>query len=365
MKKILIINTVPFTYNGISQVIINYFSLMPKDDLDISIVAFSVKNEEIPVEVLEPLKGATIFKVPNRKVNVIGYIKKLNKIMRENNFDLVHINGNSNTMSLELILAKMHNIPERITHVHNISCQHKILSMLLTPVFNLYCTKRLACSQLAGERLFKEKPFIVFNNAIDLKKYRFNSEVRQKYRKELNLENKFVMGHIGLVNEQKNHSFLLDVFYETTKLRDDAMLLLISGSMDLTQELKTKIKRLGLTEKVIFMSKRKDVHKLLQAMDVFVFPSKYEGLGLALIEAQASGLPCIAADTVPKEAKATSIVKFLSLDSGPENWAKECISFSKQSVPRCNAQVTDLLTEAGYSIEDNAEILYYIYKGKK
>ena len=362
MRKILIISTVPFRHNGITKVILNYFSAMDKENMYIHLAVFCEKDKEIPKSILEQVKSANVHIVPNRKVDFFGYVNNVNKIMRENKFDVVHINGNSNTMSIELFLAKINGISSRIAHAHSSSCSHKIANLLMKPLTKMFCTDRLACSEDTGKWLFKREKYAVLKNAICLEHYKYNEKIREEYRKKFNLEGKFVVGHIGLVNGPKNHTFLFDVFKEIIKIKTNAFLLLVSGSEKLTNELIEKAKKLNIEDKLLFLTKRDDVPELLQTMDVFVFPSKHEGLGLVLIEAQASGLPCIASDGVPKEVKATNCVEFLSLNTDIKVWANEAVNLAK--VNNRNSNIEKQLTNAGYNICENANVLRRIYMGE-
>jgi len=186
-----------------------------------------------------------------------------------------------------------------------------------------------ACSKSAGEWLFgKEKCqseyFYILNNAIDAKQYRFNSEIREKKRKELGIGGKLVIGHVGRFHPSKNHIFLVEIFKEIYNRNADSVLMLV-GDGELYHTLNEKVKRLGLEKNVIFTGVRSDIPELLQAMDVFVFPSLYEGLGMALIEAQAAGLPCVVADTIPREAFITNLIKRVPLESKLSVWADQIL----------------------------------------
>ena len=362
MRKVLIISTVPFRHNGITKVILNYFSAMDKENMDIHLAVFCEKNKEVPKSILEQIKSANVYIVPNRKANFFGYVSSINKIMKENKFDVVHINGNSNTMSIELFLAKINGVPNRIAHAHSSSCSHKIANLLMKPLTKMFCTYRLACSEDTGKWLFKREKYVVLKNAICLEHYKYDEKVREDYRKKLNIDDKFVVGHIGLVNGPKNHVFLFDVFKEIIKIKNNAFLLLISGSEKLNSELIEKAKKLNIEDKLLFLTKRDDVPQLLQAMDVFVFPSKHEGLGLVLIEAQASGLPCVVSDGVPKEVKAIDYVEFLSLNKDIQVWANEAVNLAEKDNRK--SEVEKQLTDAGYNIYENANILRRIYMGE-
>lgn len=167
----------------------------------------------------------------------------------------------------------------------------------------------------------RENKVTIFNNAIDLERFRFNPSIRESVRRELGLEGKFVIGHAGRFCIQKNHDFLIDVFAEVYRQRNDAVLVLV-GNGELFDEVKAKVHRLGLDNAVVFLGVRGDVDRLYQAMDVFVLPSRYEGLGIVNIEAQTAGLPCVVSDVVPLEAKMTDQIIFLPLYKNADKWAE-------------------------------------------
>ena len=168
-----------------------------------------------------------------------------------------------------------------------------------------YATSHIACSDDAGKYLFGhhfyQKHGTTIINGIDLKKYEFNQGVREKVRNQYNLNKSIVIGHTGSLNNVKNQTFLLDILKELTGFNYDFRLLLL-GDGHIKEELLSKASRLGIEDKAIFLGNKENVSDFLMAMDIFIFPSIHEGLGIALIEAQAAGLPCIISDTIPKEA---------------------------------------------------------------
>jgi glycosyltransferase involved in cell wall biosynthesis len=210
-----------------------------------------------------------------------------------------------------------------------------------------------------GEKCFAAGEVHVIPNAIDPGKYAFSIDDRQSVIKELELENKFVVGHVGRFAYQKNHLFLVDIFYEIYKQNSNAVLLLV-GAGKLEASIRKKVDKLGLTQHVLFMGIRNDVPKLLQAMDVFIFPSTYEGLGVVLIEAQAAGLKCYASETgIPKEAKITNLLEFISLSSGAQVWAETVLSNKDTSSRR---ETKDEVIKAGFEINSASKNLLTLYQ---
>ena len=209
-----------------------------------------------------------------------------------------------------------------------------------------------ACSEAAGKWLFgnkvcKSKNYFIMNNAINTKEFIYNESIRLKKRQEFNIQNKLVIGHIGKILSQKNHNFLIDIFKDLNSKNKNAVLMLV-GDGELKPLIKRKVDSLGLNEYVIFTGVRSDIPMLLQAMDVFVFPSIHEGLPVTLVEAQASGLPCFISDNITTEVMITNSVKRISLKKSPEEWTKEIFSSLKRHQRR---NMSSEIIRAGYDIE--------------
>lgn len=219
----------------------------------------------------------------------------------------------------------------------------------------------LACSYESGVSQFgRNGSFKVIKNGIFTEQFVWNPETRRKVRTELGLGNAFVVGNVARFEEQKNHPFLIEIFNEVHKLRPDARLLLI-GRGTLEPQIRSQVKRLGLDEKVVFAGLRSDVNELMQAMDVFVLPSHYEGLGIVNIEAQAAGLPCFVSDkVVPPEAKVTELLHYIPLETGAREWAVQILSNDVPTEKRRNTSKE--ITEAGFDIHATAAELERFYR---
>lgn len=216
-----------------------------------------------------------------------------------------------------------------------------------------YLTHLFMCGEESGKWLYGEKNksrFIMLNNAIDAAVYSFDASKREEMRRQLGLTGELVIGHVGRFNPQKNHAFLLDIFTSLLKKEPDAALLLV-GDGEGMPKIQAKAQELGIAEHVCFLGVRSDVADLMQAMDVFVFPSLYEGLPVTMVEAQASGLPCIISDKVPPECILTDgLVNIMPLSASPEAWAEKILMM--RAVPRTDrheeiaAHGFDITTEA-------------------
>lgn len=303
-------------------------------------------------------EGSSIYGICSRHKNPILHYWQWMKLLKKykGKYKAIVLNTNSLEYVFPVFIAKFFNIPMRIVHAHNAGFGKKIgIARKILIAFNKFllsfgATHYFACSQKAGEWMFgKKKKFIVIHNAIDVEKYKYDLRKRQEKRKELGIENKFVVGHIGRFVYQKNHEFLIDIFSKVCEVLPEAELLLIGDAVEdrrYLNESKLKVKELGLEENVKFLGMRNDVSELMQAMDCFILPSKFEGLPLVGIEAQAAGLPCYFSDKITEEVKVTDLVSFIPLEESPVFWAKEVIK-SKNFI-RMN--VSRRLIEVGYDI---------------
>ena len=273
--------------------------------------------------------GGKIYSIPSYSgKNHSQYKRAWNDFFEEHKeYKIVHGHVRS-TAAIYLKIAKKHGLLT-IAHSHNTSSGKGlsaiVKNLLQYPIRNI-ADYLFACSEFAGHWLFGEKAckknnFFILKNAIDVEGFIYNEEVIDEVRKEFNIDGKFVVGNIARFHPQKNHTFLIDIFKKVHDKNKDAVLMLV-GQGDLQQEIKDKVRKLGLSDNVIFTGVRSDIPDLLQAMDVFVFPSLFEGLGIVAVEAQAAGLRCIVADTIPEEAFVTDLIEVISLKESADIWAK-------------------------------------------
>ncbi len=352
------------TEGGVESYIMNYYKEIDhnKVQFDFFIEEGSTSKIIIP-EKIEKLGGKVIY-IPKLKSMLLND-RKLVKLLKDGNYDIVHANKTSLNF-FYLKAAKKAGIKIRISHAHTTSTKKEFLRNIVKNFLKLfskkYATHYVACSEIAGRWLFGNKAYnegkvTIINNAIDLKRYKFNAELRKEIRENLGVENKFVVGHVGRFMKQKNHLFLLDIFYEIQKIAPDSVLLLI-GDGPLHEKIVKKIENLGLKDKVILSGVHKHPERFYQAMDVFVFPSFYEGLGMVLIEAQISGLPCYVSKEVPKEAKINESVEFLELKDS-KKWAKAIILEKENN--RFNYYKSFIYSK--YDLENETKKLSSYYEG--
>ena len=304
---------------GVEAVVMNYYRHIDRNKIQFDFIC-DEDSTNIPYEEIEKLGGKVILIPPYQKV--FKYHKELKRVLKEGKYKIVH--SHINTLSVfSLFAAKCAGVPIRIAHSHSTTNKKEkkknLLKQILRPFSKLFATDYMCCSELSGRWLFGNKEYdkgnvYLLNNAIDLEKFKFDENIRREKRKELKIDDKtLVIGHIGRFVEQKNHRFLIDIFNEVHKQNNNSLLLL-AGQGPLMEEMKEKVKNLGLSDFVQFLGQRNDVAELYQAMDLFLFPSLYEGLGMVLIEAQINKLQCLVSDNVPKIVKISDGIEFISLN---------------------------------------------------
>lgn len=355
MKKVIIINTVGMGLQGITSVILNYVQNMDLSGLEINALTYS----DTPAVIKNKLdKIGKTHIVPKRKNFLFKYIISLFTIMHC--ADVVHIHGNSGTMLIEVFVAKICRVKKIVIHAHSTKTSYPFINTILKRPMIWLADECIACSRAAGDWLYDKYPYTILNNAIDLKKFKFNIELREKYRNEFNVEaNTFLIGHIGHFSDPKNHSFLIDVFYEYHKMHSNSKLLLMSDG-PYFEIIKEKVSNLGLNSAVIFAGRRPDAAEIYSAFDMFILPSKWEGLPLVLLEAQANGLSAIVSDNVTLEAKCTDSIIYKPLKEGAINWAQS-IEFIKNKQLNREIDTTKSIIEKGFDIRTEAEKLRQIY----
>lgn len=341
---------------GIETYLIEQFRHLDKSKIDYDFVnitgEYSICYED---EILA--SGSKIFKVVSRHKNPLLHYWQWFNILLQNKgvYDVIVLNTNSLEYVFPLVLGKVFGIPVRVIHSHNSGFENKqglarrILVGMNKKLLAWSANLRFACSQFAGQWMFKDNPYHVIYNAIDIHKYDADLAVRDEMRQALNLDTALTLLHVGRFSYQKNHSFLLDIFKEVHSIQPDSVLLLVGDTTEESEfltEVKRKIKAYGLENVVRLLGRRDDVNKIMQAADILVMPSFFEGLTVVGIEAQACDLPLLLSDTVTKELGLLPSTQFISLDAGAKAWA-EVIVNSKQHNRRSRYEE---LKAAGYDI---------------
>ena len=219
-----------------------------------------------------------------------------------------------------------------------------------------------ACSRLAAEFMFPRdvvERYEFIPNGIDIEKFRFNDEVRKKVRKDLGIEGKLVIGNVGRLCYQKNQENLIEVFAKLQSERPESVLLLV-GEGEMKAELQQQVEKLGIADKVLFYGVTDKVEQLLWAMDIFVFPSRFEGLGIVAVEAQAAGLPVICSDGVPNEAVVSDLVEKVDLRSGVDSWVESILHCQ---IDADRLAVHEQVQKSGFAVADVADRIEKVYLG--
>ena len=306
--------------------------------------------------------GGRIYHVPQCNPFSFRYIKMVNNFFLQHPYQVVH--SHIDCMSaLPLAAAKRHGVAVRIAHSHS-SRQDKDfkypLKLICKRFIRREATDLFACGVDAGRWMFNTDDFIVVNNAIDVDTYEFDYNRRICMRRELGISgDTLVVGHVGRFAPAKNHEFILDVFSEVVRLCSDSILIL-AGDGDLRLEMEHKAEVLGIADNVLFLGVRPDVPSLMQAMDVFLMPSVYEGLPLVLVEAQAAGLPCLISNSIPCDCNFKgSVLARKSLAESPSSWAAALVSMRVKDARRATG--VTVVREAGFDAKVEAGRLAGFY----
>ena len=369
MKKIRVLHfTVANSGGGVTKFTLRLWKYIDKEKFHFDFVTMSKKLDF--AEELER-EGCRIYYLSvYAEEDKERFVREVEEILDQGAYDIVHLNTSWWRGFVLEDIARRKGISKVIVHANNTDVfikrtesreesrkQHFAQRQLLTEDM---ATDFLACSWdaadwLFGDRIPKEKIEIV-PYAIEVEDYKFQKSVRENYRKELGLaEDEYVIGHVGRFEYQKNHEFLIQVFQKITQIEDRARLLLI-GIGELEEDIKASVENLGIENKVLFLGKRDDVNGLMQAMDVFAFPSRYEGFGIVLIEAQAAGLQCVVSDQIPEIARITKNIEYLPFSE--ELWVKKLLEY-RMGYER--EDMSEVMEKAGFGMNTLAKQMERIY----
>lgn len=365
MKKIKIMQVIgALRIGGAENVAMNICRYLDKNKYQCDFLVFGDNVGDYENEAIE--LGSNIIHIPLPYDNYKNYYDNLKKVLKEGGYDIVHSHVLLNN-GLVMKAAYDVNITKRISHSHSTDSgrkanfKYKLYESIMKYLINKYSTHVLACGIDAGNYLYGKKFFlkkgVIINNGIDTQKFKYDNESRNKITSEFDIEKKLVIGHVGRLAEVKNHKFLLEVFYEFKKIEPNSVLLIV-GDGELREAIEKKIESLGINMDVIITGLRLDVSDLMQAMDVFVFPSLYEGLPLTIIEAQSSGVKCLVSSNVTTEVKVTDLVTFMSLENQAEIWARKVLEISKYQ----RFDMSEELTEKGFDICTTIKELETLYE---
>lgn len=348
---------------GAETMIMNYYRNIDRSRVQFD---FLVHREERAAydDEIEALGGKIYRMMPVHPVNIPAYKKQLDSFF-DSHRDYKVIHGNCSELGVYVYEeAAKRGVPVIIAHAHNSTAAMDFKApfrFLWKHRMRRYITDMFSCGPESSKYLFgknKGKNALVLNNAVDAWRLTYNLGKRIRLRKEMGIEGRFVIGHVGRFNIQKNHKFLIEIFSEIYRRNPNAVLLL-AGTGELEESIRKQVSEKGLTGCVRFLGMRPDIPDLLNVFDIFLFPSLFEGLPVTLVEGQANGLRCIASDSIPKESEVTGLVEYHSLKKPPEYWAGEVLKHEGH----CGHKVMyHEIVKKGFDIKENARWLeeYYV-----
>lgn len=370
MKKVLQIMG-GLKRGGLETFVMNIYRSINRNEIQFDFLLTQISDGDYEEEART--LGANIYHLPARNNGYKAYQKALdNFFLKHHDYIAIHEHISSLTSIDPAYYAKKYGIPIRIFHSHSSSIQkslrlhwiHTILHYLNKPKVHSWATHYLGCSDKALDWVYKytgvRSKAIMINNGIDCQKYAYNKEIREKVRKEFNISDKdLVIGHVGRFIPLKNQTFLVDILAEMHKTTTNVKLLLIGEGITM-QEVKKKVELKKLLDFVIFTGVRADITRLMQAMDIFVMPSWFEGLPVSLVEAQAAGLPIVASATISHNSDITGTILFKNIDEPISDWSKSIFDW-KIKCGRPNN--IEKIKEAGFDSQTTIQQLLKIYKG--
>ena len=353
---------------GLESFVMNLYRAIDKNKIQFDFLLSSPGgNYEEEVKAF----GARIYYLPQRNRGIRNYHFALDKFFAEHaaEYNAIHVHASSLSAITPLYYARKYGVKTRIIHSHSSTIRqelkanflhhaaHRINKLRIGKLANIY----LGCSDKALDWMYKgsgvRKKACMINNAIPLTEYKFNEEVRKKIREDMGLHGKFVVGHVGSFTHVKNHRFLISIFRDMLKEIPSAHLLII-GEGPLREQIISQIDNLGLKDNVTLAGLRSDVNTLLQGMDMIIMPSLFEGLPVSLVEAQASGLPVIASETISKDTAITPNIRFIPLSAGSEAWLKAIMEFHDHFR---REDTSEFISKNGFDIKNVATYLSQIY----
>ena len=362
MKKISVLHFELFDkIGGIESFLLNLYRVIDLKKFEFSFIT-TVDTPGYENEFVE--MGSTIYKIPPYS-KVVENKRAIKNILENGQYDIIHIHKNSAANILPIVYAKRYASASVILHSHNTKPSLAGASLLFHYINKNYLNRKadfkLACSNNAGKWLFTDANFTIIKNGIISMNYRYDQNARIAKRQELGLDDSaFVIGHIGKFSSQKNHEMLVKIF-GSIKARIGNSFLILIGIGDLQKKIKDIVKEMKLVEDVLFLNERKDIPALLSSMDAFIFPSIYEGLGMAAIEAQAAGLPTYISDGVVKEAEASLFVNRFELSDSPDKIAERICYDWDNNADNDRGRGQSQIISAGYDMSVSASKIERIY----
>lgn len=322
-KKIFMIATTPLNNDGLTKIEMDV--ILYCQDYIIFDLACGYELSHIYAEKLQAL-GVCFYKLPDKK-KILSYMFAIQNLVKRKKYSTVYIHGNSAMMFLETIPSKLGGA-KTITHCHNTKSNFPLFHYMLKPFFNAAADVKIGCSIFATKWAYMGKRIITIPNGVDLMRFCYDEEKSREVRKKLGWETEKIVGHIGRMNKQKNHKKLISVFHRMHGI-DDSVRLLLIGNGELKEDIATQIEVLGISDLVKIINNTDRPQDYMQAMDIMVLPSLFEGLCLVAIEAQANGLPVLLDDLFSPETRVSDLAFSLKLTESDEIWAKKTLEIMK------------------------------------
>lgn len=358
---------------GAERIVFSYFQHIDREKFqwDFVMTRYADPNKKGILEDEIEMLGGKIYRVHRKRENYIQNIKDVDEIIKYGNYQVVHSHLDE-LSSFYLLSAKRHGVPVRIAHSHLAGANRgflvETLCVLLKPILKCCATSKFACGKdagicLWGTKSLKNEEIYVMHNAIDTSLFSFNSDIRKRKRSELNIGDSVVFGTVGRMSYQKNSEFIVEIFNEIHTINPMSKMIFV-GTGENESNVKSMARNYNLTDHIIFLDSRNDVNELMMAMDVFLLPSRFEGLPIVLVEAQCTGLECVVSDSVTDEIRINSNVHYYGLEHSAKEWAYYILSIS-DDYDRTKGEHS--ISQAGYKIDQEAKKLesHYLQEVKR
>lgn len=360
MKKILIIMN-SLNCGGEENFVMNMYRHLNREKFEIAFLVPGISDEKQFFESEIEKKGDIIFKVSGKAKHPVKNFIEIYKIVKNHQFSVVHRHSDNSLMILDIWAARLGGAKINIAHSHNSNVSSnklKFLHYVFRPFLKGNEMKRYACSEGAGRWMYGKSQFIIARNGIDSEMFRYKENIRQRKRADLEIKDEILLGHVGRFDEVKNQRFLVDIITKLENEHPGKYKLLFIGKGILEEKIKKYVREKHMENNVIFLGQQSNVYEWLQAIDIFVFPSIYEGLPVSLIEAQASGTKCIISDHISQEVAITPLVQFLTIEKGIELWCREII---EKSINLQKIDIRKMIIKSGYDIKNSVKCFEEIY----
>ncbi len=364
--KVLITLPVKVGFDGMTKQVLSYSQYMDRKNVEIDLLSCRGFDVKMTKEVDQACFN-NIFRLEYRDTNQKKYFFELLKLIKQRKYDVIHANGQSATLAIEMLAGKLGGCKLRVAHSHNSSCQHMKVHKLLLPLFKITYNDAIACSKEAGDWLFGKHRYWILKNGVNIDKFSFNPDIRKEIREELKIgQTDIAVGNVAAFEPKKNHIFLIDLFENLSRNNNNFKLFLWGIDGTTKDIILQEIKKRRLQNNIFYMGTTDHIQDYIQAMDIMLLPSLYEGFPVTVVEWQASGIPCIVSDTITKDVNINGLVKQLPINKGIKLWEKEIIKIVNRYnyIDRMNPIWKKRLMVKGYDIKTNANELKAHYLSK-